>query len=324
MARNGGANAREQARKLQQEQDRKQKTQSLLLRIGVVVLALVVVVGLTFYVLTREDGGSYTEGTAPSVVNEQGGVVLTSSTELAEGDDLGTIDAEEIDDSLTVDAEAGELPPGAQPREEGEPPHVIIYTDAGCPGCGALEAQNHQILMEWLDAGAITMEYRSVDYQMTYSARAANAFFCMAEEHPEHYSSFLGTVTAERTQGAEYSNDELAARAESDYGVDISQCIGDGDYRAMVNYTTTLASANGVSGTPYVYVDGEFVQDLGSTAQVILTAVQEYQEEIGEDLVEIPEADLEEIEENDAPEQSDADETGDEGDDAGDDEGDQE
>ncbi|WP_157983817.1 thioredoxin domain-containing protein [Nesterenkonia muleiensis] len=305
MARNGGASAREQARRLQQEQERKRKLQSLLLRIGVVVVALAVVVGLTFYVVTREDNGSYTEGPAPAAANEQGGIVLTSSTELAEGDDLSTVDSEEIDDALTVGS-AGDLPPGVEPREEGEPPHVVIYTDAGCPGCGSFEQQNHQILMEWLDAGAITLEYRSVDYQLPYSARAANAFFCMAEEYPEHYGSFLGSVTAERAQGAEYSNDELAARAESDYGVDISQCIADGDYRAMVNYTTTLASANGVSGTPYVYVNGEFVEDLGATAQVILAAVEEYQEELGEDLVESPEEDLEDIDDEDAPEQSDA------------------
>lgn len=305
MARNGGASAREQARRLQQEQERKRKLQSLLLRIGVVVVALAVVVGLTFYVVTREDNGSYTEGPAPAAANEQGGIVLTSSTELAEGDSLSTVDAEEIDDALT----AGDLPPGVEPREEGEPPHVVIYTDAGCPGCGSFEQQNHQILMEWLDAGAITLEYRSIHFQpMVYSARAANAFFCMAEEYPEHYGSFLGSVTAERAQGAEYSNDELTARAEADYGVDISQCISDGDYRALVNYTTTLASANSVTATPYIYVNGEFVDDLGATAQVILTAVEEYQEEIGEELVESPEEDLEDIEDEDAPEQSDADE----------------
>lgn len=306
MARNGGAGAREQARKLQQEQERKRKTQSLLLRIGVVVVALAVVVGLTFYVVTRGDGGSYTEGPAPSVVNEQGGVVLTSATELAEGDNLGTVDSEQIDESLIVDAAAGELPPGVEPREEGEPPHVVIYTDASCPGCGNFETQFHQILSQWLDAGAITMEYRSVNFLTSYSARAGNAFLCMAEEHPEHYSSFLGTITAERTQVTEYSNDELAARAESDYGVDISECIGNGDYRAMVNYTGTLASENGIPGTPDVYVNGERVNDLGTTAQVVLSAVEEYQEEIGETLIEVPEAEVEELEDEDAPEQSDA------------------
>lgn len=317
MARNGGAGAREQARKLQQEQERKQKTQSLLLRIGVVVVAVALVAAIAFVVLNREDNGSYTEGPAPSVVNEQGGVVLTSSTELAEGDDLGTIDAETIDESLIADAQAGETPPGVEPREEGEPPHVVIYTDAACPGCGNFETQFHQILSEWLDAGAITMEYRSVNFLSSYSVRAGNAFLCMAEEHPENYSSFLGNVTAERTQGADYSNDELAARAESDYGVDISECISNGDYRAMMNYNGTLASENGVPGTPDVYVAGERIDDLGTTAQVVLRAIEEYQDEIGETLVEVPEAELEELEDEDAPEQSDAEDS--EDDDAEDD-----
>ncbi|TLP74047.1 thioredoxin domain-containing protein [Nesterenkonia sphaerica] len=307
MARNG-ASAREKARKLQQEQERKQKMQSLLLRIGVVVVAVAVVVGLTLWVVNRDDNGSYTEGPAPAAANEQGGFVLTSSSELAEGDDIGTVDAEDLEGVPA--AESPEEPPvGVEPREEGEPPHVVIYTDAACPGCGSFESAYHQMLTDWVDAGAITLEYRSVQFQpMAYSARAANAFACMAEEHPEHYSPFLGTVTAERAQGAEYSNEELAGRAENDYGVDISDCIEGGDFRAFVSYTTGLASANGVTATPTIYVDGEEVQDIMATGEVILAAVEEYQSETGEDLTDELEDDVEDVEEEEIDEDDAADE----------------
>lgn len=298
MARNG-VSAREQARKLQQEQERKQKMQSLLLRVGVVVLAVAVVVGLTLWVVNRGDNGSYTEGPAPAASNEQGGFVLTSSSELAEGDDIGTVDSENLEDASTPDSPE-DLPVGVEPREEGEPPHVVIYTDAACPACGNFEAAYHQLLTEWVDAGAITLEYRSVQFQpMAYSARAANAFACMADSHPEHFSPFLGTVTAERAQGAEYSNEELAARAESDYGVDISECVEGGDYRAFVNYATGLASANNVTATPSIFVDGELVEEIMNTGEVILSAVQEYQDETGEQLVEGIEDDLEDVDEDD-------------------------
>ncbi|WP_150461957.1 thioredoxin domain-containing protein [Nesterenkonia ebinurensis] len=308
MARNGGASAREQARKLQQEQERKQKMQSLLLRLGVVAVALAVVIGLTFWVLTREGGGSYTEGPAPAAATEQGGFVLTSSSELAEGADLGTIDSDELDDVAIGEGAEG-MPTGVQPREEGEIPHVIIYTDAGCPACGTFESAYHGLLMQWLDAGAITLEYRSVNYQPGQSARAANAFACMAEESPENYFSYLGAITSERAQGADYSNDELLARAQNDYGVDLSDCINDGTYRAFVNYTTTLASASGANATPLIWVDDQLADPYMETGDLIMAAVQEYQEETGEDLlgIDIDEEDLEDIDEEEAPEQSEAD-----------------
>ncbi|NDK32727.1 DsbA family protein [Nesterenkonia haasae] len=301
MARNG-VSAREQARKLQQEQERKQKMQSLLLRIGVVVVAVAVVVGLTLWVVNRGDNGSYTEGPAPAAANEQGGFVLTSSFELVEGEDIGTVDAEDIGDVPAAESPE-DMPVGVEPREEGEPPHVLIYTDAACPGCGSFESAYHQMLTEWVDAGAITLEYRSVQFQpMAYSARAANAFACMAEDHPENYLSFLGSVTAERAQGAEYSNDELAARAQNDYGVDISDCVEDGDYRAFVSYTTDLASANSVTATPSIFVDGEQVEDIMNTGEVILAAVQEYQDETGEQVVDEVEDDVEDVEDADVEE----------------------
>lgn len=325
MARNGGASAREQARKLQQEQERKQKMQSLMLRLGVVAVALVVVIGLTFWVLTREGAGSYTEGPAPAAVNEQGGFTLTSSNELAEGEDLGSIDSEELDE-VPIGEGAEGLPTGVQPREEGEVPHVIIYTDPGCPACGSFESAYHGLLMQWLDAGAITLEYRSVNFQTAYSARAANAFACMADESPENYFDFLGTITAERAQGADYSNDELSSRAQNDYGVNISECIDDGTYRAFVNYTTTLATANGATATPLIWVDDQLAEPYMETGDLIMAAVQEYQDETGEDLLGIDEQDLEEIDEEGAPEQSEAedgepeDEDVDEADDAAEDE----
>lgn len=306
MARSS-ATAREQARKLQQEQERKQKTQSLLIRVGVVLVVLAVVAGLTFWVIARGgDEVSYTEGPAPAAANEQGGFVLSSSTELAEGEALGTVDAESIEDIDTAET-PGEPPTGAGPREEGEPPHLIIYTDAGCPACAQFEAAYHQVLTEWVDAGAITLEYRSIEFVMPYSARAANAFACMAEESPENYMSYLGSVTAERVNVNELTNDELAQRAEQNYGVDLSECISNGDYRAFVNYTTSLASANFTTGTPTIWVDDLFIDDFMNAGEYILDAVQEYQDETGEDLVDEAEEDLDEVDTDADVDQSEAD-----------------
>lgn len=289
------ASAREQARKMQQEQERKQKVRSMALRLSVVVVALAVITGLSFWVFMRGGGGSYTEGPAASAANEQGGFTLTSSTELTEGEDIGEVDSENLDGVETNDGSGP--PPGAEPRAEGEPPHVLIYTDAACPGCAGFEAQYHQQLAEWVDSGAITLEYRSVEFVAPYSARAANAFACMAEESPENYQSFLGSTTADRMNMDQdgISNEELAQRAQEQYGVDISDCVNNGDYRAFVNYTTAVAGANGVNATPTIYVDDVHVEEFMETGDYILSAVEEYQEETGQDLEEDVESDLEGI-----------------------------
>lgn len=281
--RNGSA--REQARKLQQEQERKNKTQSLLLRIGVVVLTLVVVGVLVFFAFFRGDDDSYTAGPAPSVANEQGGITLSSTSELDEGASLGEIDAENLDDAET--SESGDLPPGVESREEGEVPHVVIYTDAGCPSCGNFESAYHTMLSEWLDAGAITLEYRSLAWiSPPYSSQTANAFACMAEEAPENYQSYLGEVTSLAAENQELSNDELASYADQNYGVDISECVSDGTYRAFAQYTSNLAEENGIRGTPTIYVDDQEVPEYMNAGDHILEAVQAYQEETGDEVLE--------------------------------------
>lgn len=297
--RNGSA--REQARKLQQEQERKHKTQSLLLRIGVVVVSLVVVGALVFFAVLRpDDNESYTAGPAPSAANEQGGISLSSTSELEEGDSLGEIDAENLDDAKI--SGSGEQPPGVEPREEGEVPHVVMYTDAGCPACGQFEAAYHSMLTEWIDAGAITMEVRSVTWvSPPYSSQTANAFACMAEESPENYFSYFGEITSVRGEGGEFSNDEMAALAQDSYGTDISECISDGTYRAFSQYTSNLASENGVRATPTIYVDDQEVPEFMNAGDVILEAVQAYQEETGDEVIQGVDEALQDAESGEEP-----------------------
>lgn len=266
---------------MQQDQERKQRMTSVLLRVGVVVVALAVVAGLTIFALNRDsgDGVNVTQGEAPSAATEHGGIVLTSSTDLAEGDGLGQIDAGELPET------GGEAPAGVEPREEGEPPHLVIYTDPGCPHCASFEAEQHGQLAEWLDEGLITVEYRSVAFmdqasQNNYSSRAVNAFYCMAEESPENYGSYVTEVTANQPQG-EMSNDELSELASANYDADISDCVDGGDYRAFTSYSDRLGSAeDSVTGTPSIWIDDV---EWGTTErpfrEVVEEVIEEYQSE---------------------------------------------
>ncbi|MGQ7787802.1 DsbA family protein [Nesterenkonia sp. PF2B19] len=260
MARNpqtSGGSARDQARRIQQEEEAKQRRTSVMLRVGVIVVALAVVVGLTFFIINQRAGQermTASEGPAPASANEQGGITLTSATEIIDGADLGTVDASDVPESET------ELPIGVEPGEEGEPPHLVVYADVNCVHCANFETEHGEQIKEWVDAGQITVEYRMVGFldqnsTTNYSSRGANATVCMAEESPENYLDYLAEVVTHQPQG-ELSNDELVARAEA-YGADIESCVEGGTYRAFVTYTSRQASAQGVGGTPTVYLDDE-------------------------------------------------------------------
>lgn len=255
---NSTGSARDQARRIQKEQEAKQRRTSLLLRVGVIVVALAVVVGLTVFIVNQrggEDRMAATEGPAPAAANEQGGITLTSVAEMADGDDLGNIDASEISDPDS------ELPVGVEPREEGEPPHLLIYADANCVHCANFETQHAEQIKDWVDAGDVTVEYRMVGFldgnsATNYSSRAANAMSCVADESPENYMDYVAEVIQHQTAG-ELSDDELVALASDSYDTDIQTCVDEGTYRAFVSYTTAQAQANEVEGTPTVYVDDE-------------------------------------------------------------------
>ncbi|GAA1454982.1 DsbA family protein [Nesterenkonia lacusekhoensis] len=268
--------AREQARKMQQEQERKERMRSLLLRLGVVAVAVAVVVGLTFYVVNRgggDGGGQYTTGAAPSVANEEGGITLTSTTELADGDDLGEVSSDDVPGS------DGAVPGGVE-TEEGEVPHVVIYTDPSCPSCQQFEAENHEQIGEWLDAGQITVEYRSVNFVGQYAQRANGAIACVAEESPEHFYDFLGQATVNPDQ----SVDELVSAADG-LGADISQCMDDNEYYAFTGYTTAQAQAQEIQGTPTIFVDGEQIEGWqeGAFAEAVNSAIEENGGDAGDD-----------------------------------------
>ncbi len=274
--------AREQARKIHAEQERKQRRTSVLLRVGVIIVAVAIVAGLVFWVVNRNGNGddaAAAEGPAPAVANEQGGFTVTAEGELVGGADMGTVDAEDVPGESDSD-----LPAGVVEREEGEKPHVVIYVDANCVHCASFEEENSDQLEQWVDEELITLEYRPVGFLdgnsgTNYSSRASNAFACMAEESPENYLDYVGSVVANQPNG-ELSDDELAAWAQDNYDVDISECISDGTYRAFASYTTAQAQAEGVSGTPTVYVDDvDWAESETPFQELAQSHIDEYEDE---------------------------------------------
>ncbi|MEV4902580.1 thioredoxin domain-containing protein [Citricoccus sp. NPDC055426] len=255
--------AREKARQMQEEQRRQEKRRSLMVRWGVVaavVVVIAVVVGVIFMNSSRSIPDA---GPAPSAANDQGGITLTSTTELAPGDEAFT----EVDNADTAQPEmTGEPPtsvPGGEARPAGEPAQIIVYADANCVHCATFEEQNAGQLAEWLDAGEATVEYRMLDYldnpaTGNYSSRAGNALACMAEQSPENYNSYLTQIFASYAtkEGQGLSDDELQEMA-SGLGADLNGCIDGNEYRPFVTHTGSAAREAQIAGTPSVWVQGE-------------------------------------------------------------------
>lgn len=254
---------REKARQMQEEQRRQEKRRSLMVRWGVVaavVVVIAVVVGIIFMNSSRAIPDA---GPAPSAANDQGGITLTSTTELAPGDEAFT---EVNNEGASQPEQTGENPssvPGGEARPAGEPVQIIVYADANCVHCADFEQQNAGQMAEWLDAGEVTVEYRMLDYldnpaTGNYSSRAANALSCVAEQSPENYNSFLNQIFASYAtqEGQGLSDDELQEMA-SGLGADLNGCIDGNEYRPFVTHTGLQAREAQIAGTPSVWVQGE-------------------------------------------------------------------
>lgn len=250
-------NAREQARRMQEEQRRREKRNAAFTRwgiVGAVVLVIALVAGIIFMNSARSIPDS---GPAPAVANENGGVELTSATEISE-QNIGEVDAAAVPEVEIT--EPATTVPGAEARPEGEPAQVIVYADANCVHCAEFEKTNGAQLRTWLEAGDITLEYRLVAYldnsgTQNYSSRAANTALCVADQSPESYLTFLEHMFGAYS-GRGVSDDELKTMAR-DAGADVDSCVDGNTYRPFVKYADKKAREAQVAGTPNVFVQGQ-------------------------------------------------------------------
>lgn len=269
MARNtsgshtSATDARARARQIQEQQRRKdgrRRTTVIWGSVLVAVLAIAVIVG---YLLTRGGDEAAAKGPMPAVANEQGGVELTSATALAAGAGEREVDPAAVEVPQQATDQQPETLPAADARAEGEPSRIVVYADFNCLYCAGFEEANAEQLEQWLEAGDVTVEYRMVDFlsapgNQNFSARAANAAYCVADQKPEAYSDFVTAVfgTYDEQAGKGLDNAALTQLAQ-EQGADVASCVEDGSFRSAVEHTTRQAQAAGVRGTPTVFMDGK-------------------------------------------------------------------
>ncbi|MDO5368446.1 thioredoxin domain-containing protein, partial [Kocuria sp.] len=81
--------------------------------------------------------------------------------------------------------------------------------------------------------------------------------YLVAEQvDPEQYMDFTQEIFSHQGTGG-LSNDEIAEIA-SKHGADVSaDQLGENTYRPMINIMAQESVANGIAGTPTIFVDGE-------------------------------------------------------------------
>ncbi|WP_186764313.1 DsbA family protein [Arthrobacter yangruifuii] len=271
------AAAREQARAMRQAQQKKDRRNRLLVIWGVVVAIVALIAIVAVIVFSSMNRNVASTGPSPANANQYGGFTLTSTSAL-EPTESFDIDTETLPPAPEEAAEETPVPPGVVAAEKGQPIPIVEYVDINCVHCADFAAQFDDQIAQWLDAGEITYEYRTVAFldrnsPTNYSSRGANAAACVAAESPESYWDFMKAIFAQHASG-EVKNAGLVDMAKS-AGADtdgIEDCIDDDTYRPFVKYADQLARVDGISGTPTAYVNGAEA-DLNTFAETVQSAI---------------------------------------------------
>lgn len=239
------------------------------LRIGLVVVAVLVVLGVGAFFGWQAIGDDSTEA------SETSGSSDTSDT--GDTDDTGGGGAggaaesgcptdglpDDVPEGVTCGFESSAAPgmgSGIGTGEQDAPVVVEMYEDFMCPHCANFEAQTAQALAGYVESGDV----RVVRYPMTLTPfgepteLAANAYACAADAgRADEYAAGL----FERA-GTIWSTDTLfqvGAVTGLSSDADFVACVNEGGFEAWLTSIDDAAMQRGVAATPTVFVNGEEV-----------------------------------------------------------------
>lgn len=267
---NPSTDARERARQLAAQQAKKTSKSSTRWIQFTVLGVIALIVAIVAVVIINGNRNQIAEaGPVPSSANQYGGIVLTadgieqnsSSEESRDSKDLGTSEAT----YTAADGSEAKMPLGVALPEEadnnGEPVRLTIFQDYDCIHCAAFETENADTIAALVASGDITLEIRNLTFLDSssptfYSARANNVTYSVANQvSTEDFLNFQKEIFTHQGTGG-LSNEELVAIAEK-YGADVKDDVANNTWRPFVQTVTLESAANGISGTPTVFADGE-------------------------------------------------------------------
>lgn len=238
--------ARQKAREIREQQQKKEKRNKLVLQLSVVVVLL----GAVGVVVAFIFGSQGSDIARPDLGEKPANMEYDNGIRLGQG-----------------------LEPVASGEQE-DVPNIQIWVDYQCPVCQAFDVPNNQQIRSWVDTGVATVEYHPISFLDrasvdNYSSRAANFAACTANYSPESYFQ-VNSILMERQPGegtGNLTNDDLLGIAEEvGVGVDeeFTACVESKAFADWIQETTNEVLTNPrpgsgiqISGTPAVIVNGE-------------------------------------------------------------------
>lgn len=237
------AQAREQARKMQEERRRRERLKKGLTVGGIIVaaVAIVAVVAIVIVNSIRPAGPGPENMASNGIVIGQDFVAERTAAVPADGEPIPT-----------------------EPRQDMI--QIEIYQDYMCPVCGTFDQANRATIEQLVSSGAATVEVHPIaildrlSLGTKYSTRSASAAACVAEFAPDSFwdfnSAMFDNQPAESTSGL--SNDEIVGIAEG-AGIDtaggLADCITEGRFMSWAEDATVRAGTQPLPGTDGVVAD---------------------------------------------------------------------
>ena len=241
--------ARQKAKALREQNQKKAKRSKLVIQLSVVLVALGMVGGVAAVIAIEAANrvAAPVVDDVPKNLTELGGLKIGVGLQAFTADKTPTPEASET-----------------------KAPEIVVYVDYQCPICQAFDLPNSAQIRSWVDTGAATVEIRPISFLdraslNEYSSRAANAAFCVANFEPDSYfdmhSNLMINQPAEGQEGLD-DNELYKVAQQSGAGTDeVKGCIQNKSFADYIeqhtqNVLNTPQQGVTVTGTPTVLVNG--------------------------------------------------------------------
>jgi protein-disulfide isomerase len=167
---------------------------------------------------------------------------------------------------------------GAPVGDAGAPVVMDEWVDFSCPACKTFHESVGPTVEELVDSGQLQVVYHPLSFLGPGSVLAANAFGCAIEQGKtvEYYDILFATLGAETGPGS-FTNEQLIELG-AQVGIeseDFATCVNEGRYNGWVANVAASGPANGVTGTPTIFLNGELTEVPNFDPEVFRQLVEE-------------------------------------------------
>lgn len=165
--------------------------------------------------------------------------------------------------------------------EDNAPVSVIQYSDFICPSCSYFSTQIMPTIEEkYIKTGKIKFEFRPMAFIADGSTQAGMGAYCAIDQDKfweYHDSTYKIVADKVYNQGLDPKHGDVILTAldvkniAKDTGlenVSFNECLDSKQHEADINKSTNTANTNGITGTPYIMIDGQVYQGDMSLASI--------------------------------------------------------